>query len=257
MRRVVDGVQELGVAPRAAHVLGRAAPDGVEQNRVGRAGHRVGDALDLDRMLPAVAEVVEVFERLRAGILKHVDEAGLLGVERAITELRVRQAPANIPGPDLVKVAVGPAHGRLQHQVQAVEADGERHLDPAPHRGLHVVKGDKQAGDAGGGHAARLRRSISRAQFHGSSSCSRDAGWPAIRRSTSAEPGARVDVVQLGADYERIHGRGAVAAAIGAGEQPRLSSEGDTTQRAFGGIVVRQMRPSPRKRLNVSQRFNM
>jgi len=78
------------------------------------------------------------------------------------------------------------AHGRLKHQVQAIEPDRERHLDPALHRRFDVVEGDFEARDAVGGHAARLRRSSFRAQFHGSSSCSRDTGWSAIRRRTSA-----------------------------------------------------------------------
>src|SRR3546814_1203017 len=36
---------------------------------------------------------------------------------------------------------------------------------------------------------------------------------------------------------ERVHECGALAAAIGAGEQPRLPAQGDASQRALGGIV--------------------
>ena len=52
------------------------------------------------------------------------------------------------------------------------------------------------------------------------------------------EPGARVDVVQLGGDDERVHGCGAVAATIASREQPRLAPECDAAQRAFGGVVA-------------------
>jgi len=41
------------------------------------------------------------------------------------------------------------------------------------------------------------------------------------------QPGARVNVVQLGGVDQRVHGRGAVTAAVTAREQPRLSSEGN------------------------------
>ena len=67
---------------------------------------------------------------------------------------------------------------------------------------------------------------------------------PVLRRPGDAaehvgEPGLRVDVVELGGADERIHRRRAHAAAVGTGEQPTASSEGD---RAFilpisGGIA--------------------
>ena len=51
------------------------------------------------------------------------------------------------------------------------------------------------------------------------------------------EPGLRIDVVHLGGDDQAVHDGGALAAAIGAGKQPRLSAQSDAAQRAFGGIV--------------------
>ena len=53
--------------------------------------------------------------------------------------------------------------------MQTVEANGERHLDPAQHRGFDIVEGDLDAGNGVDTHAARLRRSFSTAQRHGSS----------------------------------------------------------------------------------------
>jgi hypothetical protein len=44
------------------------------------------------------------------------------------------------------------------------------------------------------------------------------------------EPGLRVDVVHLGRDDQAVHGGGAICASIGAGKEPRLSSECDTAQ---------------------------
>ncbi len=58
VHRVGESVQELGITPRGTDVFRRTASNGIDQDRVCQAGDRVGDALDLDRMLPAVAEVV-------------------------------------------------------------------------------------------------------------------------------------------------------------------------------------------------------
>jgi len=50
---VGEGVQELVIAPGTIDIFGRAASGGVDQNRIGKAGYRVGDALDLDRVVPS------------------------------------------------------------------------------------------------------------------------------------------------------------------------------------------------------------
>src|ERR1700674_323472 len=51
------------------------------------------------------------------------------------------------------------------------------------------------------------------------------------------QPELRVDVVHFGRDDDAVHGGGALSAAIGAGEQPRLSSKCYSAQRSFRGIV--------------------
>jgi hypothetical protein len=51
------------------------------------------------------------------------------------------------------------------------------------------------------------------------------------------EPGLRIDIVEFGGADQRVDGRGALAAAIGAGEQPSFAPEGDPAQRPLGGIV--------------------
>jgi hypothetical protein len=50
-------------------------------------------------------------------------------------------------------MAVGPAQGGLEHQVQAIKSDGQRHLNATQHCGLDVIEGDLEAGDAIAGHA--------------------------------------------------------------------------------------------------------
>ncbi len=144
-----DRIQELAVAPRTADVLGRAAPMGRKQPRVGDAGHRLHYALDLDRVLPAIPEIVKVAERYGARVLDHVGQPRFAGVERPVTLVRVRHAPAGAASPDLVEVAVGPSECRLQHQVQVVKPDRQRHLDLALHLGPDLVERDLEACDAG------------------------------------------------------------------------------------------------------------
>ncbi len=68
--RVRDRLEEIGIPPGTADVFGWTAPPGFGQARVCEARHRLGDALDLDRVLPAVAEIVEVLERLRADLFE-------------------------------------------------------------------------------------------------------------------------------------------------------------------------------------------
>jgi hypothetical protein len=80
--------------------------------------------------------------------------------------------PADAARADFVQMAVGPAHGCLDGQMQPVEPDIEWHLDAAQDHGLDVVESDLEAGDGGGIHAATLRRFISADQFHGNSSAS-------------------------------------------------------------------------------------
>src|SRR5215207_2311650 len=75
--RVGDRFEEIGIPPGTADVFGWTASLGFGQARVCDARQRLGGAFDLDRMLPAVAEVVEILERLRADLLDDVDEAGL------------------------------------------------------------------------------------------------------------------------------------------------------------------------------------
>ena len=105
---VSDGFEEFCVAPGTADVFGRTATCGVDQARVCGTRRGIGDVLDLDRVLPAVAKVVEIFERLHADVLD-IDEAGLARIERATAPVGVWNTPSDVAGADLVEMAVGPA----------------------------------------------------------------------------------------------------------------------------------------------------
>jgi hypothetical protein len=47
----------------------------------------------------------------------------------------------------------------LQHKVQAIQADRQRHLKTAHDSRFDIIKLDSEAGDAGGGYAASRRAS--------------------------------------------------------------------------------------------------
>jgi hypothetical protein len=44
-------------------------------------------------------------------------------------------------------VAIGPAHGYLDDQMQPVKPNVERHLNPAHDPGFHIIQRDLEAGD--------------------------------------------------------------------------------------------------------------
>jgi len=56
-------------------------------------------------------------------------------------------------------MGVRPSHRGLEHQVQTIQTDFDRHLDPSPDNRFNVVKLNPESGNGGGGHARRLRAS--------------------------------------------------------------------------------------------------
>jgi putative heme iron utilization protein len=56
--------------------FGRAASCNVDQARIKNTGFRLEEALDLDRVPPAIAKVIEISQRLCADIFEDVVEAG-------------------------------------------------------------------------------------------------------------------------------------------------------------------------------------
>jgi hypothetical protein len=59
-------------------------------------------------------------------------------------------------------------------------------------------------------------------------------------REYVGEPYLGIDVVELGALKQRQHDCGALAAAVGAGEQPGFAAGGNSAQRALGGVVAQR-----------------
>ncbi len=164
---VADRLQHFSIAPGAADILGRASPARLDQPRVKGAGFVFDETLDLDRVLPAVAEVVEITKSLDARVFENVEELGLSGVERSTGSVGIGQTPSRAAGADFIEMTVGPAERCLQDEMQAIELYAEWNLDAPQDFRLHVVEGDFETGD--GGHAASLTLSRACAQRQGSS----------------------------------------------------------------------------------------
>src|SRR5262245_23133947 len=123
---VPDSLQELLVAPGAAHVLGRAGPCAFEADRITLAPLGTQAALEEDLVPPAIPEVVLVLEpEALAAFREH--GADLRGRGVAVVELHEvlvqQQGVAVVLAPDLevVQVGVRPAHRRLDVFVQLVQ----------------------------------------------------------------------------------------------------------------------------------------
>jgi hypothetical protein len=67
---VADRVKAFNIAPSAADIFRRAASGGVDQSRIYGAGLRIEQAFDFDGVLPAIAKVVDVAQRLGADSLR-------------------------------------------------------------------------------------------------------------------------------------------------------------------------------------------
>ncbi len=101
-----------------------------------------------DDLVPRNSTVIVRVEPLKKGCRQQRD---LARIERATSPVLISQTKADVADTEFVKVAVGPAHRRLQHLVKTMELDAERHHDAPHHRRFNVVKGDLQS-DQGGRH---------------------------------------------------------------------------------------------------------
>src|SRR3954454_9217820 len=97
---VPDRFEKLAVAPGPTDVLRRATSGSFNQTWIGDPRNWVGHPLVPNGVFPAIAEIVKVFERSAADVFQRIDQACLARVERAVAELRIRHAPADVAGAD-------------------------------------------------------------------------------------------------------------------------------------------------------------
>ncbi|AMJ49757.1 hypothetical protein APX01_19530 (plasmid) [Cereibacter sphaeroides] len=118
IHRLGVSLEELGIAVGTSHILGRTGADGTHKAWIIGPGESVVDFLNPDHMMPVVAEVVDVMDRLRSGVFYDIEQAGLAGRERAVVEaLGIGDAPADASCAELVEVRVAPA--RLSEPVMS------------------------------------------------------------------------------------------------------------------------------------------
>src|ERR1019366_9984055 len=181
------GVQEVIVAWRAAAILRRAAPLTAEELEIEPVRFGGLNALDDDPMLPVVAHVVDIPERLgaaverfrkfgRAGALDLASPTGVVGIGDAVDHIIDRELP---------EVIVEPAHGGLDDLVQGLKVGRAAHGDAPPDHRLDIGQFDAQDGEVfRAAHAASL--AAGRSQFQGKSSARRLIGWPLAMRSMTS-----------------------------------------------------------------------
>lgn len=110
-------------------------------------------------MIPAVAEVVEIMDRLRAGLVNDIGEPRLASIDglRAKISIGIRDTPTSFASQKLEEMAIRPAKRRLKRQMQPIKAQRERHDKASHHLRFHVLEShlDPDRGRAEA-HAASL-----------------------------------------------------------------------------------------------------
>ncbi len=135
----IDGCADQLIAARAAAVLGRAVAPAVQAGRRGRGVVPWRHGLEPDDVFPAVAEVIEVAQRV-AGIREHFVEAYLFLGHAGLALLHLIRAQVVLglgtvmprTGAELVQVTVGPAERDLEDLVDLVEEQAGCQLKSPP-----------------------------------------------------------------------------------------------------------------------------
>ena len=144
-RRIGDAAQISLVADRTADVGWRAAAFGAHEVRIANAGLRARARQERDSVLPVLTQHIVVFER--AAMRQNIGERRLFGGQRGGFNVAIAQAPNPVADAEFERMAVLPADGDLQHEMQIVEADVDRHLDAARDARRHVVDFDGKPRD--------------------------------------------------------------------------------------------------------------
>ncbi len=105
---VGEGGQECVIAFRPADILRRAAAGGLQQERHADGIGILEPALELDDVLPVVAEVIQVADGFRPGFPNDVVEPDLSGIDQLIARGKVRfgVAPLDAAGGEGVEMVL-------------------------------------------------------------------------------------------------------------------------------------------------------
>ena len=111
-------------------------------------------------MLPAIAEIIEIAERLRAGFFEYRTERCFSGIKEDFFPVGIWNSPAYISDAKLIEMAACPSQRRLQRHMQTIEPDRERHLNAAQNFGLDMIEHDSQANNRKFFHTKTLHGSL-------------------------------------------------------------------------------------------------
>jgi hypothetical protein len=134
-------------------------------------------------MVPAVAEVIEIMDRLGAGLANDIAKPRFAGIHGlvAVIVVGIRNPPTDLTSEELEEVAIRPAKCLLKRQMQPIKAQSDGYDKATHHLRLHILEGhlDPDRGRVQA-HAAGLGSCacIVYVDAQGSSSSSRAAGQP-------------------------------------------------------------------------------
>lgn len=137
----VNGRRDEFVGIDAAAVLGRAVTAARHAHGSRAAAPQGQDRLELDDVLPVVAEVI-VVKQLLAGIHQDLVQPDVLLGDPGLAFFYLKGAQVMLslravtrrPGAELVQVPVGPAEGCLDDLVDLIEKQVRGQLQPPPER---------------------------------------------------------------------------------------------------------------------------
>lgn len=109
---VGHGFKEVCVTLETIHIFSGGGTDGPDKARIWHIRACIIGCLDLDHMVPVVAEVANDVDGFGTDIFTHIQQAGFVRGQRAIEiAVRIGHAPCDTSGPELIEVTVGPPHG--------------------------------------------------------------------------------------------------------------------------------------------------
>ena len=143
MSGVADGIEVFGVAWRTADIFRRTTAGGIEQEWKTVRWRVVEPFFEFDHMVPAVAEVIEIMDRLGAGLVNDIAEPRLAGIDGlgAKITIGIGDAPMPFASVELEEMAIRPAKRRLKRQMQPIKTQGQRYDEASHYLRLHVLEG--------------------------------------------------------------------------------------------------------------------
>src|SRR4051794_2782600 len=98
---------------------------------------------ELDHMVPAVAEVIEIVDGLGAGLSNDIAKPRFTSIHGlvAVIIVGVGNTPMCLTSEELEEVTVRPAECLLKRQMQPIKAQRERHDKATHHLRFYVLEG--------------------------------------------------------------------------------------------------------------------